>query len=774
MGTVFVIQLMPTAIRPELEIIRTGPDNFLVRDPASGGAFEVGGEERFLLRLLDGRSSIEQIRQNYESRFERPFSEPQFLAFVSNLREIGLTHDSPSPEEPQPVVALKASAPAPLSTADPGAKLNHRFDGLVLLFGWLVHPAWIPVVTGSMLYSAMLLAHRGSTMLHDLQQFKQSTSALAVLALWLIVTRLCVNLPVEIFSGLACRRYGGRIRCFELRLHNGLFPHFVCDTGDSFARLPDRGKWATLSARLWGLAGIVSLASLVWSAASQDSLLRVLTSLVLMPAAISLLVQLIPFFQLEGYRLLCVYSGQPDLHRRTVAEANAWTSFQNGHEALTRAERFRLRLYGILSYVWNLAAHACVLIFVGTWLIDEFQGVGALALGVFYLVWNQEVIGRRVMATSAYQWLVRAGGKWWVRWPVRIVLLTAAVAVAFIPYNFEVVGKCRVIPLAQSGIRPQISDEIVQVHVREGDRVKEGDKLISLSGREVMNQLLQTEAELERSEAELTLLKAGTRPEEIAIAEHNVELWKARVAAFKEDLDRELELEKKGVVTRAEIITLKRTYDVGVQSLGSSEEFLKKARIGPRPEEIKKQEAVIQEVRVKLRYYQQQQELIDLASPISGRVVTPHLQERIGQRPQAGELIAVIQDLSELRVEVAADEAAAACLHVEQPVSIRLNGLYGRLLTGKVLRIALATEDDSTIDITAIRTDKEVQLQNSLQTEDQRNSLRVIVQLDENQEPLTPGMVGYARIHVQDDVLWTALARPVVRFLRTEVWSWLP
>jgi hypothetical protein len=35
-------------------------------------------------------------------------------------------------------------------------------------------------------------------------------------------------------------------------------------------------------------------------------------------------------------------------------------------------------------------------------------------------------------------------------------------------------------------------------------------------------------------------------------------------------------------------------------------------------------------------------------------------------------------------------------------------------------------------------------------------------------------MTGEARIVVGRSVLGTSLLRPVVRFVRTEVWSWLP
>src|SRR5262249_41044293 len=111
-------------------------------------------------------------------------------------------------------------------------------------------------------------------------------------------------------------------------------------------------------------------------------------------------------------------------------------------------------------------------------------------------------------------------------------------------------------------------------------------------------------------------------------------------------------------------------------------------------------------------------------------------------------------------------------------VHVRLYGLHGELLTGRVLGVASAAEQERGIGTSAVRTDPEMyqeKMTNNRPRLSGSTYLRVLVGLGEDPPRLRPGHVGHARILVNEkDVLWRALVRPVARFLRTEVWSWLP
>jgi RND family efflux transporter MFP subunit len=67
-------------------------------------------------------------------------------------------------------------------------------------------------------------------------------------------------------------------------------------------------------------------------------------------------------------------------------------------------------------------------------------------------------------------------------------------------------------------VKPQVEGRIVQILVKEGDLVRQGQPIIALQSDDAQALLQQRQAALQQANANLALLKAGTRPEQIAQA----------------------------------------------------------------------------------------------------------------------------------------------------------------------------------------------------------------------------------------------------------------
>jgi RND family efflux transporter MFP subunit len=67
-------------------------------------------------------------------------------------------------------------------------------------------------------------------------------------------------------------------------------------------------------------------------------------------------------------------------------------------------------------------------------------------------------------------------------------------------------------------IKPQVEGRIVQILAKEGDRVQQGRPIVSLQSDDAQALLQQRQAALQQANANLALLKAGTRPEQVAQA----------------------------------------------------------------------------------------------------------------------------------------------------------------------------------------------------------------------------------------------------------------
>lgn len=788
-------------MRPQLlshvAILRLGPDQFLLQDRQADQFFELGAEERFLVGLFDGQNDDATICQRYQQRFGRQVSSRYLEEFVEQLRLNGLAVDLDNPADvrpgQQPFTArprsettpsagawssgaggtLSIAPPAPLSADDPQGVLNHRFDLLALLAGWSIHPLMlVPIVLLAFGGANVLVRH--FWLLLEEGTYLREQFALPLLVLtWFGAAIACLGLPTALLKGMACRIYGGRVRSFELRFHRGLIPYFNCDVGEFFAARDKPGRWTALTMGIWWRLAAGSLALLGWTIAEPGSVLSSFFLILIGPSLLGLLLRLNPFVPLDGYAAAMYWLDEPRLYERATAETWAWLTLAPAPEALDNDERFWFRVYGTGVYLWKLLLLG-VIVGAGGWLLTrELSGAGAL-LGLTLLAWwyHQE-IGRNVMASRGLRWLVRGGGRWYIRWPIRLFVLAGLVACGFIPYNHEIGGDVRLVPAREVSIRAFTDGEIRELDLREGDPVNTDDVIARLGGRRQKAEVEMTQAQLEAAEARLKLLRAGNRPEEIEIAQNRLEMAERRLDYYLTEEQRIEGLVESKTVSQAELESARFNRDQAQKMLDTAREELAALTSGAREEEIVAAEAEVARLQAQLAHHKEELQLVEIRSPIAGQVATAHLEGRLGHYVERGDLIAVLHDPTVLQAEIAATEAAGVHIQPGQRVKIRLWGTDGELINGVVTRVAPVAVDAGELGVSRVRTDREARGQAALHHE-RKHYVRVYAQLEEPTANLLPEMTGYARIVVDEDIFWRALARPIVRFFRVEVWSWLP
>ncbi len=758
--------------RGDLEFVRVAPSRFLLRD-AEDNAYELGMEERFLFVQLDGISSLEDVRERYRHHFGRTLPRRDLSDFVEQLRQCGLLAHDPSSTSPPARPGIIPPAPLPLSKQDPGAGLNSRFDLAALALGWLLHPACVLPATALGVIGANILARNFGRLMDQLAMRFVVVSPYRLAALWVITVLIEISLPMALAKGMACRRFGGRVRRFGLRFYRRLVPYFECDIGDSLATIDEQGRYTLLSLGLWMRLVVGSLALIAWQAASRGSTAELLSLLLITPCVVGLLLRINVFLPFEGCALLSYALDVPRLHERALAHTDSWLLGSERREALTAEERFWFSFYGIQARIWLVVLQLLVMGGGGWLLVDHARGPGALIGAVLLVWWYHEEIARGMMSVSIVRWLVRGGGHWYIRWPIRLALLAGLVACGFIPYRHEIGGEARLIPVAEYGIRAQIAGEITELPIREGQVVEAGALIASLAGREEKMNVETTRAVLDQAKAKLDLLRSGTRPERIEIASQEVKHAKERLEYATGELQRVEGLAKDGTVSAAEIERARFDHESAMKMLAVAQEELTGLTAGPREEEIREAAAEVARAEALLAYHEGQLALKTITTPISGRIVTWNVDRRRGQYVQPGELIAVVQDNSKLQVEIAATQDAAEFIQLDQRVELRLWGLDGALLTGRVDQGAPAAATEAQLAAERVRSDRETLAQTARQPAE-GEFVRVIAQLDAPPKTLMPEMTGYARIIVADGLFWEALARPILRFFRVEVWSWLP
>jgi RND family efflux transporter MFP subunit len=82
-------------------------------------------------------------------------------------------------------------------------------------------------------------------------------------------------------------------------------------------------------------------------------------------------------------------------------------------------------------------------------------------------------------------------------------------------------------------IKPEVEGRITQILVRDGDKVQQGQVLIRLDSDDADATRMQAKANLDRTQARLAELEAGSRPEEIALAQARLNQAEARLTNAK-------------------------------------------------------------------------------------------------------------------------------------------------------------------------------------------------------------------------------------------------
>jgi putative peptide zinc metalloprotease protein len=350
-------------------------------------------------------------------------------------------------------------------------------------------------------------------------------------------------------------------------------------------------------------------------------------------------------------------------------------------------------------------------------------------------------------------------------------------------------------------------------YVDEGDCVSAGTVLFRVEVPDLAARLAAKRAEREAAAAQLALLAAGTRPEEITAQRQRVErtvatrdlaarhlersraahaaeserlaqqiaLARAELKAAASALTRAAELRAASAISASDFETAEaqrdvclakveqaiadqRAHDVaGVlqaeQDLSKREQesadacaVLTLMEAGTRPEEIAAQEARVRQLDADVAELESIDARQTIAAPVAGIVVTPHVADRLGQYLAQGAVICEVADVERLAAEVALTEDDARRVAAKQAVRLRARGLTSATVKSHVARIAPAAVNVSE------------------HAGDLPSTVTVACEIANADGRLRPGMTGHAQIDTGQRTIAAIIGDRVRHYLRTEFW----
>jgi HlyD family secretion protein len=225
-----------------------------------------------------------------------------------------------------------------------------------------------------------------------------------------------------------------------------------------------------------------------------------------------------------------------------------------------------------------------------------------------------------------------------------------------------------------------------RLSVQEGDRVKEGAVIAELYAKDIEDEVRRAEAELQLAKANLALLEAGTRKEEIAEARAKLKALEADLELRRKIADRSTRLSQEGAVSVEQA-----EKDAAAVATAAAEVEARKAQLdwkiaGPRKEEIDAARAEVERRNSILALAKKQLDYTKVRAPRDG-VVYRQLVEQ-GERLTAEKPFVVsLYDPGSLWVRVDVAQADIGKVNLRQAVEVRTDAEPDRIFPGRIVRI---------------------------------------------------------------------------------------
>lgn len=576
--------------------------------------------------------------------------------------------------------------------------------------------------TFAVLYAAIVVTAGYVVVSHRVELFERLPSLST--AGWLgalIVAGVVLTTLHEFAHGLTCKHYGGKVPELGFLLILFFMPALYVDVSDAWL-FKGRARRA-----LVGMAGpmhdlfAAAVGVLVWRVLPPGPW-DVALFTVIVAAAASLVMNLNPLLRLDGYYILSDLSGISNLRQGAFRAFGRLLQRIRGRRpqaALSLRGAVFLSLYGGLSLIYV----SVVLLLLGrvvTGASTQVAGLwGPLVLALALVVLLRRPLTRLVKAIGR-----ALAGMSWAGAGKLALAACALAAITAIPWPLKVRGPVQVKTSDHAVVRPEVTGQLAEVLVREGDRVRAGQVIARLDRSELQADLEMTRSRIERAEAELELLLEGPEKEQVAQAREQVKAARAEVSHLRARHERLQRLRQEGLVAADLYEQVQKELKVSEGRLRAATDEARLVEKGARPEKIDSARAEVSRLQTRAADILRRLAACELRAPIDGVVVTPDLGQRVGQRISSGGELLEIADLEELEPEIRVAEREIGDVRVGQEIRFKLAAYPDRTFEGTVQEVSPAASED----------------------ELGQAVFRVKASVEDEQGLIRPGMTGSAKI----------------------------
>jgi HlyD family secretion protein len=253
----------------------------------------------------------------------------------------------------------------------------------------------------------------------------------------------------------------------------------------------------------------------------------------------------------------------------------------------------------------------------------------------------------------------------------------------------SVVATGKIQPITKVEVKSKASGIVEKLYVDINYKVQKGQQLAQLDQQEILAQVEAQRAQLAAAEANVSTYLANIEQDKVNAAAPDLPMYKAT-------LDRNLEMQKEGIVSRQELDNANKDYLAALTRRDSS-----KAQIGVDTARLKQARAQVMQSQASLKQLTEQLSYTTIVAPMDGVILSRDVE--IGDAVSSilvlgsnATLVMTEGDINEVYVQGKVDEADIAHVYMAQPARIKVESFRDRIFMGKVTKIApLGVEKDN-------------------------------------------------------------------------------
>jgi HlyD family secretion protein len=215
---------------------------------------------------------------------------------------------------------------------------------------------------------------------------------------------------------------------------------------------------------------------------------------------------------------------------------------------------------------------------------------------------------------------------------------------------------------------PRAGGRLVELNVREGQRVKAGDLLARVAAEELEAAVLRDEAGFDSADARRLELDRGARAEQIAQGEARVRDAEAALKLAEENLRRAAKLSGDRVLSQADLDRATAERDRAAAALNLQWKVLAELKAGARIEQRQAGSAEARKARAVLQQSRAQAGFTEIRAPFDG-LVTHRLREP-GSVIGAGQPVLTLARLDQLWVRIYLPQPIQGQARIGSPVTV--------------------------------------------------------------------------------------------------------